>query len=214
MFQYKLEAKQAEEALLKRFHEFERILHRPGHPPPHEREERIQNLLNMEFVDEDEIENIALKKLLFEEERLSIYEDEKYIYYVHEDRRHGHKRALRFENEQAESKEISSFVLALLVNALLFTFYLYILKKLRPLQRLKQKIVRFSEGELEVSLPQKGKDEISEVSNEFNNAIAKIKSLQESRNLFLRNIMHELKTPISKGKLITDLMDDAKNQER
>ncbi|CAA6827737.1 MAG: Histidine kinase, partial [uncultured Sulfurovum sp.] len=42
----------------------------------------------------------------------------------------------------------------------------------------------------------------------------KIKSLQESRNLFLRNIMHELKTPISKGKLITDLMDDAKNQER
>ena len=63
-------------------------------------------------------------------------------------------------------------------------------------------------------MPQKGKDEIAEVSNEFNHAIHKIKNLQESRNLFLRNIMHELKTPITKGKLITDLMDEEKNKER
>lgn len=42
----------------------------------------------------------------------------------------------------------------------------------------------------------------------------KIQTLQDSRKLFLRNIMHELKTPITKGKLITDLMEDTKNQER
>ncbi|CAA6809909.1 MAG: two-component sensor histidine kinase [uncultured Sulfurovum sp.] len=214
VLQYELELKQADERLLKRFHEAERFLHRPGHPPPHEREDQLYSLLNMEFVDEDEIESIELKKILLEEKSLSIYEDEKYLYYVHEERRHGHKKALRFENKQSERKEISSLLLALLVNVLLFSFYFYIIKKLQPLQRLKQKIVRFSEGGLEVSLPQKGQDEISEVSNEFNNAISKIQSLQESRNLFLRNIMHELKTPISKGKLITDLMDDTKNQER
>ena len=38
-----------------------------------------------------------------------------------------------------------------------------------------------------------GKDEISQVANEFDNAIKQLIQLRESRNLFLRNIMHELK---------------------
>ena len=53
---------------------------------------------------------------------------------------------------------------------------------------------------IEVSEPEMGKDEIAEVSNEFNNAISKIKTLQDSRSLFLRNIMHELKNPHCQGK--------------
>jgi len=215
VIQYQLEAKQAKEMLVERFHKAERLLHRPGHPPHHhEREERVESLLNMEFVDGDEIENIILKKIIFQEEILTVYEDEQYIYYVRNDKRDYNRLILRFHHERLANQQINAFILPFLVNILLLLFYFYIIKKLQPLQRLKEKIVRFSEGELKVTLPNKGKDEISEVSNEFNNAIVKIKGLQESRNLFLRNIMHELKTPISKGKFITDLMDDVKNQER
>ncbi|MBU1668638.1 HAMP domain-containing histidine kinase [bacterium] len=209
--QYQLESKQAKEVLIKRFHEAERILHRRGGPPPHEREDRLQTLLGMEFIDEDEIKRVISKKIIVQQAELTIHQDAHYLYYVHPGR-HDDIMALRYKNEKKE--EINSLIFALLINGLLFLFYLYIVKKLQPLQRLKSKILQFSEGELEVSIPQKGKDEISEVANEFNNAISKIKTLQESRNLFLRNIMHELKTPIAKGKLITDLMDDAKNQER
>jgi signal transduction histidine kinase len=46
-------------------------------------------------------------------------------------------------------------------------------------------------------------------ANEFDSAVIKIKSLRDSRQLFLRNIMHELKTPITKGKLAAEMIEDA-----
>ena len=57
-------------------------------------------------------------------------------------------------------------------------------------------------------------DEIGQVAQEFNNAIAKIQELIRSRQLFLRTIMHELKTPIGKGRLITEMLDDETQKER
>ncbi len=53
------------------------------------------------------------------------------------------------------------------------------------------------------------KDEIAALANQFDSAVIKIKSLRDSRQLFLRNIMHELKTPITKGKLATEMIEDA-----
>lgn len=103
--------------------------------------------------------------------------------------------------------------LTILANITFILFYIFLLKKLQPLQRLKQNIVKFSKGDLNIDTSCNGKDEISEVSNEFNNAIKEIRNLTESRNLFLRNIMHELKTPITKGGLISDMMEDGKHQE-
>ena len=209
--QYKLEKKQLEERHFKRFHEAERILHRrgPRHLPPHEREDELYSFLGMKFM--DELDEVPLKNKVARENDLTIYTDEKYVYYVHDDGRR-YPLMLRYENEQKE--EVSSLLFALMVNGLLLLFYFYIVQKLQPLQQLKSNILRFADGDLKVAEQKRGKDEISEVSNEFNNAINKIKTLQESRNLFLRNIMHELKTPITKGKLISDLMEDRKNQER
>ncbi|MBL1244361.1 MAG: hypothetical protein COA39_008230 [Sulfurimonas sp.] len=52
------------------------------------------------------------------------------------------------------------------------------------------------------------------MANEFNNAAKKISALIESRNLFLRNIMHELKTPITKGRFSVEMLEDTKHKER
>lgn len=43
--------------------------------------------------------------------------------------------------------------------------------------------------------------------------LKKLKELTDSRSLFLQNIMHELKTPINKGKLITDTLKDSKRKD-
>ena len=56
-----------------------------------------------------------------------------------------------------------------------------------------------------------GNDEISQVASAFYKAITQIKKLNQSRQFFIRNIMHELKTPITKG-LITLEMIDANNK--
>ena len=103
-------------------------------------------------------------------------------------------------------------LILLIIDIVLLWFYLFIKRKLLPLSLLKQNMIHLSKGDLSISMKSEGKDEISQVSNEFDNAIKQLKQLRDSRNLFLRNIMHELKTPITKGKLITDMYDECERK--
>ena len=214
--QHQLKSKQTRQETIQRFHDEMRMLdmgHREHRPPHENREPSLSgSSSNMKMLEGEERHSFSRAKIFLKTEDLDIYRDQGYLYYVHKTRHGDDGRILQYQEQKQEG--INTLLFALLINAFIFLFYLYVMRKLKPLEPLKAKIVRFSEGELEVSEPQIGRDEIAEVSNEFNNAISKIKNLQDSRNLFLRNIMHELKTPIAKGKLITDLMDDTKNQER
>ena len=98
------------------------------------------------------------------------------------------------------------------VDILLIWFYFFIIKKLKPLALLKDNMIRLSRGDFKISTKIEGKDEIAQVANEFDKALKQLRELRDSRNLFLRNIMHELKTPITKGKLITDMYDDCERK--
>ncbi len=93
--------------------------------------------------------------------------------------------------------------------------YLLTIRKLKPLQRLKHQIDKFAKGDLEgLDCKIKGKDEIAQVANAFDNAVEQIRKLNSSRQLFLRNIMHELKTPITKGLITLEMIEKSKYQER
>ncbi len=52
------------------------------------------------------------------------------------------------------------------------------------------------------------------MANEFDHAVKMIRELLHSRQLFLRAIMHELKTPIAKGRLVSEMLHDEKNKAR
>ncbi|MCV6607324.1 MAG: ArsS family sensor histidine kinase [Campylobacterales bacterium] len=92
--------------------------------------------------------------------------------------------------------------------------YLAVIKKLKPLNTLEESVKEFGQGSLDISLNIKGDDEISRLAKSFTDALANIKMLKGSRDFFIRNIMHELKTPIAKGKITLELLDDQKNKER
>ncbi len=94
-----------------------------------------------------------------------------------------------------------------------FSFFL-ILRKLRPLIVLRRKIERFGAGDLEVRFKTASQDEIGAIANALEDARLKLKAMLEARTLFLRNIMHELKTPIAKGRLATAMLKDQKQQKR
>ena len=103
----------------------------------------------------------------------------------------------------------------LLTMAVLISLYLSIVRSFTPLKKLSKNIKKFAQGNLDVNLAAThSEDEIGQVAQEFNNAIAKIQELLRSRQLFLRTIMHELKTPIGKGRLITEMLDDETQKER
>ena len=94
-----------------------------------------------------------------------------------------------------------------------FSFVL-VLQKLRPLIRLRKKIALFGNGELDISFKTNSCDEIGLVSNELENTREKINTLLDARTLFLRNIMHELKTPIAKGTIATQMLPSEKQRKR
>lgn len=97
---------------------------------------------------------------------------------------------------------------------LIFVIFLYIgiLKSILPLKILRKKIKLFADGNYDIECASSKKDEIAILANEFDSAVKKIKALRDSRQLFLRNVMHELKTPITKGKLASEMIENATYQ--
>ncbi|NLY03795.1 MAG: HAMP domain-containing histidine kinase [Campylobacter sp.] len=99
--------------------------------------------------------------------------------------------------------------------ALLASLYFSVMKSLLPLKKLNNNIKKFATGNLETAtLNVEGDDEIAEVAREFDKAVIKIKELVRSRQLFLRTIMHELKTPIGKGRIVSEMVEDETQRKR
>jgi len=103
-------------------------------------------------------------------------------------------------------------VIAILLLVLLIVLYRYMSMGVKPLKQLHEQIQRFSEGEKEIDTRVEGSDEVAQVANAFHDSVEKVTALEQSRSLFMRNVMHELKTPITKGKLMSVLLDVDKNE--
>lgn len=103
----------------------------------------------------------------------------------------------------------------IVIVSIIIVSYILILQRIRPLRQLQKRIAAFGAGNMEVSFAIKGReDEIALVANELENTRLKIRALLESRTLFLRNIMHELKTPIAKGRIASQMLDTDKHRTR
>ncbi len=96
----------------------------------------------------------------------------------------------------------------------LFGAYFWTIRKIKPIKKIKKEIDKFASGDLDIDLDMKNDDEIAEVAHAFSHAVGEIKKLNNSRKLFLRNIMHELKTPITKGRITAEMIEDGKNKQR
>ena len=73
-----------------------------------------------------------------------------------------------------------------------------------PIERF-TKIIRSMEGDTpDKHVPVMGKDEIAELGIAFNALIDKLDQMEEKRRLFVSNASHELKTPLSSIKLLSD----------
>jgi len=121
---------------------------------------------------------------------------------------------LILENKNIAKFPLKRMIVFSMVFLLIILLYLWIMKSFRPLSKLKSQIQTFSEGNLDIDCKSDKEDEIAEVANEFDHAVSMIRELLHSRQLFLRAIMHELKTPIAKGRLVSEMLHDEKNKAR
>jgi len=100
------------------------------------------------------------------------------------------------------------------IIAIISILFILILQRLRPLIRLRRKIAQYGDGDMNISFKTDGKDEIALIATELENTRIKINTIMESRTLFLRNVMHELKTPIAKGTIATQMLKSQKQIDR
>ena len=121
---------------------------------------------------------------------------------------------LFLQNKNKTKFPLKRIIVFTIVFLLMLMLYWWVMRSLKPISVLKNKIKTFSEGNLNIQCSSNKKDEIGEVANEFNNAVTMIRELITSRQLFLRAIMHELKTPIGKGRLIAEMLPDERNKAR
>ena len=110
-------------------------------------------------------------------------------------------------NGKIYKMDLIPIYLGIIILMFFIISYLLILKSLQPLKTLENSIRKFGEGDFDIDIEIKSNDEIGRISKEFMKTVKKISDLERSRELFLRNIIHELKTPITKGKLSVALLE-------
>jgi two-component system OmpR family sensor kinase len=127
---------------------------------------------------------------------------------------HNDRFKLFLENKNRPKYPIKRIIVFTIVFLLIILLYFWVVRSLRPISELKNKIKTFSEGNLDIQCRSDRNDEIGEVANEFDHAVTTIRELIQSRQLFLRAIMHELKTPIAKGRIMSEMLSDEKSKKR
>ena len=106
-------------------------------------------------------------------------------------------------------EEISSngiWILWLVVNVVMVAFFIVVLKKLLRLRNLKNMIRRAGEEDKFRLIQVEANDEIGQIAGEFNTTMQKIDAIKQARALFLRNILHEFRNPIMKGRIMADMI--------
>ena len=115
------------------------------------------------------------------------------------------KNDLPLENlEEISSHNI--WILWLIVNIVMAAFFIVVLKKLLRLRNLKNMIRRAGEEDKFRLLKVEANDEIGQIAGEFNTTMQKIDAIKQARALFLRNILHEFRNPIMKGRIMADML--------
>ena len=182
-----------------------------------------KNLLDMNyelFESKEEIKNILSnnKKMIFAKsnkhnETFKIFEIDGKIYLFFEK----FDTQILIKDLESQNLTNSFYTIFVFVSLLVVITILYIntLKKLLPLKELKDKVINFGDEKFDFELSNSSsKDEVTLLANEFKKSAQKLKNIKESRNIFIRNIMHELKTPITKGKFLLQLEKSDENIEK
>ncbi len=97
------------------------------------------------------------------------------------------------------------YLIFTVITALIVILWYIIIKKISPIKILQQNMIYLSNEDFNKIVSIDSKDEIGLLSKEIQKSAKKLKDIKSSREIFIRNIMHELKTPITRGKLALEL---------
>lgn len=95
----------------------------------------------------------------------------------------------------------------LLVAAAALIISMFVVRTItRPIGELSAGISRMSRGDLSSRVEVRGKNEFAQLASAFNSMCEKLERLDMSRNQFVSNASHELKTPLSTMKILLETL--------
>lgn len=98
------------------------------------------------------------------------------------------------------------------ILVLLVLMYTLLRRSLIPLKKLQHDIESYGNTQNIEAIVLHKKDEVSLASNAFYASVEKLEQLKNARQLFIRNIFHELNTPVTKGKILAEIVDESKTK--
>ena len=82
---------------------------------------------------------------------------------------------------------------------------------IKPLKRVTDSIDHMAEGHFDEEIHLRGFSELKRISDSFNTMLNKLRKLENSRQEFVSNVSHELKTPITSIKVLADSLNMQEN---
>lgn len=111
------------------------------------------------------------------------------------------------KNIQLTSKAVTRkviFAVCAIVLVILLISFVYSIFLTKPLSKLTDSINEISKGNMAVKLDMHGYSELHKITDSFNQMIEVIQNQESSRQEFVSNVSHELKTPLASMKVLSD----------
>ena len=89
----------------------------------------------------------------------------------------------------------------ILIFGIIFSVYIS-----KPFKKVTYSVKRISDGYMSDNVDFSGYTEVEDISNAFNEMLSKLSKMEESRQEFVSNVSHELKTPITSIKVLAETL--------
>lgn len=100
------------------------------------------------------------------------------------------------------------YLLLALMIAVVVTTHAVIRHLLRPLRDLGDGVAQLSNGQLDVVVPRRTRDEFGTLTDAFNTMVDRVRTMIRARDQLLVDVSHELRSPVTRMKVALELLPD------
>jgi signal transduction histidine kinase len=121
---------------------------------------------------------------------------------------------VRYGRGWRQAHQVLFLLLSLIIVAVILTTYGVLSRMLRPLRHLGEGVAQVSDGQLDVTVPIRTRDEFGAVTEGFNQMVRRVRDMIHARDQLLVDVSHELRSPLTRLKVALELLPPGAERER
>ena len=119
------------------------------------------------------------------------------------------------QTQKRKRFEIDEIFQAMLALALvLLASFFAIRHQLKPIQKIQKSVGRISDGELDHRIKLTGRHDLAILGNSIDSMADRIQAMLDAKRQLLLAISHELRSPLTRARIATELFPDSANRQR